>query len=188
MPKLPRKLAFITAATDHGTLIVNRFDQLMQQPDMGGGVGLQLLENGHYDPVEVNLMLEVLDRRRRCYGDGVVAIDCGANVGVHTIEWARHMTGWGSVLAIEAQERIFYALAGNISINNCFNARAIHAAVGGESGMIKIPNPDYLKPASFGSLELKQRATNEYIGQKIDYSDESATPVRCVTLDSLGMS
>ncbi len=88
--------------------------------------------------------------------------------------------------SIEAQERIFYALAGNISLNNCFNARAIHAAVGADSGTIRIPTPDYLKPTSFGSLELK-RATNEYIGQKIDYSDEATTPVRYLTLDDLGM-
>ena len=41
---------------------------------------------------------------RRCEGfDGVVAIDCGANIGVHTIEWATSMTGWGSVLSIEAR-------------------------------------------------------------------------------------
>jgi FkbM family methyltransferase len=51
-----------------------------------------------------------------------VAIDCGANIGTHTIEWAKKMTGWGAVIGIEAQERIFYALAGNIAINNCFNA------------------------------------------------------------------
>jgi FkbM family methyltransferase len=185
MPKLPRKLAFITAATDHGTLIVNRFDQLMQQPDMGCGVGLQLLENGHYDPVEVNLMLEVLDLRRRCYGDGVVAIDCGANVGVHTIEWAKHMTGWGEVLAIEAQERIFYALAGNIAINNCFNARAINAAITNEPGTMKMPVPNYAVAGSFGSLELKKRDQTEFIGQPIDYADDKMVNVQTVSLDSL---
>ena len=80
------------------------------------------------------LAREILALRRRHYGEGVLAIDCGANIGVHTIEWAKAMTGWGSVLAIEAQERIYYALAGNIAINNCFNAFAIHAAVSSESG------------------------------------------------------
>ncbi|MGA8320591.1 MAG: hypothetical protein WB774_07170 [Xanthobacteraceae bacterium] len=37
-------------------------------------------------------------------------------------------------MAFEAQERIYYALAGNIAINNCFNARAINAAVSNRSG------------------------------------------------------
>ena len=46
------------------------------------------------------------------------------------------MTGWGIVIAIEAQERIYYALAGNLALNNCFNARAIHAAVSTAPGRI----------------------------------------------------
>src|SRR6201996_1893455 len=154
MPNPPRKLAFIIAATEQGTLIVNRFDQVTTQPNEGYGVGRQLLENAAYDPDEVSLMLEVIELRRKCYGDGVVAVDCGANVGVHTIAWAKRMTGWGEVPAIEAQERIFYALTGNIAINNCFNARAINAAVTSQPGTMKMPVLDYQKPASFGSLEL----------------------------------
>ena len=84
-------------------------------------------------------VVKMLDLRRAHYGDGVVAVDCGANIGVHTVEWAKRMTGWGVVLAFEAQERIYYALAGNIAINNCFNARAIHAAVTSRPGTMKMP-------------------------------------------------
>lgn len=185
MPKPPRKLAFVTAATDHGTMIVNRFDRRMTTTNEGYGVGFQLLENAAYDPGEVNLMLQVLDLRHQCHGDGVIAVDCGANVGVHTIEWAKHMTGWGAVLAIEAQERIYYALAGNIAINNCFNARAIHAAVGSRPGMMKMPSPNYFVPASFGSLELRKRENTEFIGQPIDYSEAKMVDVPTVSLDSL---
>jgi FkbM family methyltransferase len=188
MAKPQRRLAFVTAATDHGTFIVNRFDRVTVNDDEGHGVGFQLLERAHYDPDEVNLLLRVLDLRRQCYGDGVLAIDCGANVGVHTVEWAKLMTAWGGVLAIEAQERIYYALAGNIAINNCFNARAIHAAVADRAGTMKIPVPNYFKAASFGSLELKQRASNEFIGQAIDYSESNMVEVRTVSLDSLNLA
>ena len=104
------------------------------------------------------------------HGDGVVAVDGGANIGVHTIEWATAMTGWGSVIAIEAQERIYYALAGNIAINNCFNAIAMHAAISSEPGIMQIPTPDYFLPSNFGNLELRPRADTEFIGQPIDYS------------------
>src|SRR5271168_2413116 len=128
MPNPPRKVAFIISATDHGTMIVNRFDQHVVER-AGYGVGFQLLETASYDAGDVELILKMLDLRRQHYGDGVVAVDCGANVGVHTVEWAKRMTGWGVVLAFEAQERIYYALAGNIAINNCFNARANYAAV-----------------------------------------------------------
>jgi len=184
MPNPPRKIAFITAATDHGTLILNRFDHHAAEPNKAYGVGLQLLETASYDAGEVDLLLKLLDLRRQHYGDGVVAVDCGANVGVHTIEWAKHMTGWGVVLAFEAQERIYYALAGNIAINNCFNARAIHAAVTSEPGRMKMPKPNYLAPASFGSLELRKRENTEFIGQAIDYSEAKMVDVQAISLDS----
>jgi FkbM family methyltransferase len=71
---------------------------------------------------------EYTGRRREFYGNGVVAIDCGANCGVHIIEWSRHMFGWGRVIAIEAQEKIYYALCGNIVINNCLNTKAFVGA------------------------------------------------------------
>src|SRR5262249_42763687 len=108
MSNPPRKIAFILASTEHGAMIVNRFDEVRRPDNSGFGVGYQILENAAYDPGDVTLLLTLLDLRRRCYGDGIVAIDCGANIGVHTVEWARHMTGWGVVIAIEAQERIYY--------------------------------------------------------------------------------
>jgi FkbM family methyltransferase len=168
-------------------MIVNRFDYRMAAPDRGFGVGFQLLEAGAFDPVEVELALQLIEARRRFHGDGVVAIDCGANIGVHTIEWATAMTGWGSVIAIEAQERIYYALAGNIAINNCFNAIAMHAAVSSEPGIMRIPNPDYLTASSFGSLELKPRADTEYIGQAIDYSEDKTVAIQQISLDALAL-
>jgi FkbM family methyltransferase len=188
MTNPPRKLAFILASTEHGAMIVNRFDEYRRPDNSAFGVGFQLLENATYDPADVSLLLTLLDLRRRCYGAGVVAIDCGANIGVHSVEWGRHMTGWGIVLAIEAQERIYYALAGNLAINNCFNARAIHAAVGAVPGTMKIPSPNYLAPGSFGSLELKQRERTEFIGQTIDYSEARMIDVRAVSLDAFNLS
>jgi FkbM family methyltransferase len=183
----PRKIAFITASTDHGMFIVNRFDG-NYVANRGYGVGLELLEHASRDPDEIGLTLGLLDLRRHYYGQGVVAVDCGANIGIHTVEWAKHMTGWGSVLAIEAQERVYYALAGNIAINNCFNARAMNIAVGSQQGTIKIPSLDHLAPASFGSLELKQRERTEAIGQAIDYSGTNRVDVQAASLDSLALN
>ena len=186
MPIAGQKLAFVMASSNHGTMIVNRFDYRMVGPDRGYGVGFQILETAAFDPTEVKIALELLAVRRKHHGDGVIAIDCGANIGVHTIEWASSMTGWGTVIAIEAQERIYYALAGNIAINNCFNALAVHAAVSSESGTMEIPNPNYFAPSSFGSLELRQRPNNEFIGQPIDYKDNTVF-IRKMTLDDLNL-
>jgi hypothetical protein len=162
----PRKIAFILASTDHGTLIVNRFDYHVVNATSGFGVGYFLLENSSYEQRESSVAMQLLALRRQHFGGGVLAVDCGANIGVLTVEWAKGMTGWGTVLAIEAQERIYYALGGNIAINNCFNAHAIHGAVGAENGVLRIPTPNYMAPASFGSLELRQSAANEFIGQE----------------------
>jgi FkbM family methyltransferase len=178
-----RPLAFILASTDHGTMILNRFDEYAG-PGGSFGAGYQLLARASYEPKEVALMLHLLELRRKHHGDGILAIDCGANLGMHTVEWAKYMTGWGVVVAFEAQERIYYALAGNIAINNCFNARAINAAVSNRSGWMKIPQPNYLANASFGSLELKRTDRTEFIGQSIDYSEDKMANVPMVHLDS----
>ena len=86
MQNVRRKLAFVLASSNHGTMIVNRFDCHMIDATQGCGVGFQVLEQACFDPDEVKLAVDLLTIRRRHYGDGVVAIDCGANIGVHTIE------------------------------------------------------------------------------------------------------
>ena len=179
-----RPVAFVLTATNHGSMLVNRND-FHSTPNGGYGVGYQLFQNSSFDPFEIDFALQLLEIRKSQYGEGVVAIDCGANIGAHTVEWAKLMYGWGEVLAIEAQERVFYALAGNITMNNCFNARAVWAAVGAENGEIGVPVPDYLSPSSFGSLEIRKRASNEFIGQAIDYDKPQVT--RLMTIDSLGL-
>jgi FkbM family methyltransferase len=78
-------------------------------------------------------------------------------------------------------------LAGNIAINNCFNAIAMHAAVSSEPGVMQIPTPDYLLPANFGNLELKPRKDSEFIGQPIDYSAGKTVAIQKISLDALDL-
>ncbi len=185
-----RDVAFVLASTDHGTMILNRYDQCMVRDNKGFGVGYDLLNFSQYEPREVAIAQELMLLRRKHFGDGVKVLDCGANIGTHTIPWARHMTGWGDVTAIEAQERVFYALCGNIAVNNCFNARAINAAVGCiDGGMMRIPVPDYQEYGSFGSLQLDfPKGGPEFIGQIVNYSSDARVDVRAVTIDSMRLS
>jgi len=179
-----RRIAFVIAASEQGTFIVNRLDYNAVGPTTYG-VGIELLEGGTFGKGDIDILFSLAKLRRKYFGDGVGVIDCGANMGVYTVSWSHRMAGWGNVIAIEAQERIFYALAGNIAINNCFNARAIHAAVSSTSGTLRIPNLDYRKPASFGSFELKQRSDAENIGQPIDYSAANMVDVPMMSIDSM---
>lgn len=182
----PRPAPFVLLAANHGTFIVNRNDFCGSGP-FSFGVGHQLLNTSEFNPEEIRLARLVLAERKKRYGRGVVAVDCGANLGVHTIEWARQMADWGSVIAIEAQERMFYSLCGNININNCLNARAIWAAVGAKSGKISIPVLDYNRPASYGSLEIRKRDRTERIGQKINYDEDACVSVDLITIDDLDL-
>lgn len=188
MKTAPRKAAFVLGATDQGTFILNRFDYHRLTPDTTIGIGFHLMDSCACDPTEVNAEVGLLEMSKQLRGAGVVALDCGANIGVHTVEWARAMTGWGTVVAFEPQERLFYALAGNIALNNCANAWARHAAVGSACGRLRTPVPDYNQPGSFGSLEMRHAADNEPIGQPIDYSAAATVEVGCVSVDSLELA
>ena len=187
VPVPGRPAAFVLVSTNHGTMIVNRNDYRMVGENAGYGVGFQLMNTSSYDQGEVTLTMELLRARRANYREPVVAIDCGANIGVYTVEWARLMRGWGSVYAYEPQEKIYYALAGNVALNNCFNVTARLAAIGAHCGKLAVPQVDYCVPSSFGSLELVEADANEYIGQNIDYS-RPAQDVELLTIDSLQLA
>ncbi len=180
-----RPIAFVLASTDHGTMILNRFDYTKTESGECFGVGHMLLSRSRYEPDEAWMVGRLLDVRREHFGDGVRVLDIGANIGVFTVEWSKHMAGWGMVVAFEAQERIFHALCGNIAINNCFNARTIFAAVTGQPGTMSVPMPNYFQPGSFGSLELRQKEQTEDIGQPIDYSEAHTMNVPTVSIDAL---
>ena len=166
-------------------MIVNRND-FHRTKNGTYGVGMQILANSSYDQMEVNLATRLIEKRRQYYKEGVIALDCGANIGVHTIEWAKNMTEWGEVFSFEPQEKIYYALSGNIAINNCFDVTAKNDARGSEIGKIEIPRPNYHKPSSFGSLELKKKKNNEFIGQEIDY--QNTKQIDMLSIDSLKLN
>ena len=178
-----KPIAFVLVASDHGPMIINRNDYHKTQ---GGtyGLGYQILETSSYDHDDINVLITLLSLRKEFHGEKVIAVDCGANVGVHTLEFARYMTGWGYVVGIEAQERLFYALAGNVALNNCLNAKVLHAAISDKVGGMKIPPINYNVPSSFGSFELIPTTNPEFIGQELDYNAEKLIEVRTVTIDS----
>src|SRR4029077_13679502 len=138
------KVPFVLASTAHGPVILNVIDwNPLSKTHVEFGVGLGLLVEGEQDLALVSLTLGALEARHQAHGPGVVALDCGANVGIFTMEWARSMEGWGSVIAFEPQERMFYALAGNLAINNLFNVKAWNKAVGAVCEIAEFPAPDY---------------------------------------------
>jgi FkbM family methyltransferase len=149
-------------------MIVNRLDQ-----SVSAGLFLQ----GHEYDVEA--LANILVHRRTIVGDGFIVLDVGANIGAYTVAWASLMRGWGKVIAFEPQERIFYALAGNIALNNCFNARAMWAAISDVAGTIDVPRVDYRHPCDCGGVALSGPRQ-----LRLPFTDE----VPCIKIDDLGLS
>jgi FkbM family methyltransferase len=180
---------WVLVGSNHGTMIINRLDA-HHLPGKGAyGVGHQIMSTGSYDAEEVGMIKELLGKLHyQNKPGGMVVIDCGANIGVLTVEMARVLEfgSSGRVIAFEAQQPVFYALCGNIVLNNLTNVDARFAAVGDHCGWLDIPKPDYGKLASFGSLEYKWRPGKvEFIGQAISYEEKSLVRVPLVSIDSL---
>lgn len=176
-----RPVSFVLAATAHGMMIVPRHDMVEVE---GGayGVGGQILTLGGYEQKEIEQIKALLSLRRERFGDDVVMIDCGANIGAVTIDCARHMYDWGIVYGFEPQERLYYALAGNVAMNNLHNARVFLTALGREEGGIDVPVLDYCRSGSYGSLEL--RGENGDLGQEIS-DDVPRCKVQLETIDNI---
>lgn len=146
-------------------MVVNRLDYKVLPPSdayaNGGviGVGASLMELGEYEPDEVALGKNLLTSRRRHHGDSVLAIDVGANIGVMTIPWARHMRGWGRVIALEPQAPIYYALCANVILNNLHdNVTCLGRAAGRRDTEMLIEIPDYNIPGCFGGFDIAGKA------------------------------
>lgn len=179
---MQQKIPFVLASCAHGSIILPRNDwRKLSDTHNEFGVGADILAHGEYDLPLISMTCGVLAHRRKQHGDGVVAIDCGANIGIYSIEWARLMEGWGEVMAFEPQERLYYALCGNFALNNLFNVRAWNAAIDRKSGSLDMPVVDYQIPGQFGGLKLKGENN---IGQPITAHRKIAS----VSIDELHLS
>lgn len=181
---MPRKCAFILAATDAGPMILNRFDRA-DTPNGSFGVGHVLLENSVYDPDEVTQLAKILALKRKYSNEDVLFLDAGANIGTYTVPIAKAITGWGKAIAIEPQEHLFYALCGNVALNNVLNVNCQRIALGSEDSTLNIPVLDSLSYASFGSLELIDTGVPEHMGQEVNRNAERLEEISLKRIDTI---
>ena len=66
--------------------------------------------------------------------EGMSVLDLGANVGFHTLLFARTVGAGGHVWAFEPDPENFSTLCTNLELNACGNVTAVQAAVGTASG------------------------------------------------------
>ncbi len=139
----------------HGRMLVNPKDVY---------IGRALEKYGEYAEDEFDIFERIIE-------PDFVVVDCGANIGTHSLWLAQRVA---LVFSFEPQRLIFQMLCANMALNNVDNVFAYHAAVGERGGMIRVPCLDPDKELNFGALNMSHCTEGE--------------PVRMMTVDGLGLA
>lgn len=122
--------AIIGPAHDcHDVLVRDRFGHRFVVPEIGSPIAFELLINGVYEPVELQLILAWL-------GPGSVFVDVGANIGCYSLPAADVVGPSGRVLAIEASPTICRYLERNVDLNEVHNIEIVPLAAGEHVGTV----------------------------------------------------
>jgi FkbM family methyltransferase len=84
-------------------------------------------------------------------------IDVGANIGTHTIPFARAVGQSGAVFSFEPQPMLYDLLAANVAQNEIDNIRLFCFGCGASASIAQLPDLDYAKSANYGAVELRPR-------------------------------
>lgn len=135
----------------HGKFLYNRHDNF---------IGRSLAVYGEWCEAEMQLFNLILK-------PGMVVIDVGANIGTHTVYFAKKVAPGGSVIAIEPQRQIFQILNANVALNELLNVDCILAAAGHERGTFEVPVVDPSEPNNSGAVSLVEKRQFATIGSSL---------------------
>ena len=176
----------VLVSTDHGLMIVNRFDHNASQV----GQGQWLLDHGNVATLEAWHCIQALDNR-----PDPVIIDIGANIG-NFMTWMARFFPQGKVYAIEPQRPVFQLLTGNAAINNLYNVYTYNCAIGASNYVATFQEPDYFVPEDFGIFSLVQHkiSATSSVSHTVDvysldyFVDHFAVPqIDLIKIDAEGM-
>lgn len=142
----------------HGRFLYNRNDAF---------IGKSLEHYGEWCEPGLDLLLQ-------CLSPGDTVLDIGANIGTHTVAFAKKVGAGGRVVAFEPQRMIFQNLCANISLNQLTNVECHQKGVGAQRTTIHVPSLDPNIEQNFGAFEIS--------------GFETGDAVDVVTLDSLELN
>ena len=122
----------------HGWMLYNVNDQY---------IGRSFEQYGEFSEKECEVFCQLL-RPDQC------VLDVGANIGAHTILFARAVGPKGRVLAFEPQRLIFQMLCANVACNGLWHVDCCQAAAGSQPGRIQVPQLNPTVRQNFGGLGL----------------------------------
>jgi FkbM family methyltransferase len=115
--------------TVHGKFMVLPNDSL----------GQALIQKNDFEPHFYNIAKNVIK-------PGDICLDCGANLGYHTITMAKLAGSSGKVISFEPLRVIYQQLCGNVFINDLRNVFCFNVALGNENKMIQMDYVDVDRP------------------------------------------
>jgi FkbM family methyltransferase len=141
----------------HGAFLYNKHDSF---------VGQSLDRYGEWCESELLLLGQGIK-------PGQLVIDVGANIGTHTIFFAKAVSEQGLILAFEPQRLAYQNLCANIALNALMNVIACQQGVGKRAETIHLPRFDPRIGMNFGAISMRGHVGGE--------------PVQVIRLDDLGL-
>lgn len=119
-------------------------------------------------------------------GDHV--LDLGANIGVHTLAFARTVGPTGRITAVEPQHWCFQLLSANVTMNQLAQVTCLRAAVGAAAGTCAVPRIDPTTPHNAGATTVSLGNTAAHMDQVPLITVDSLSVPRCdlVKIDTEG--
>ena len=102
-------------------------------------LGQALIQKNDFEPHFYNVAKNVIKT-------GDICLDCGANLGYHTITMAKLVGSGGKVISFEPLRVIYQQLCGNVFINDLRNVFCFNVALGNENKMIQMDYVDVDRP------------------------------------------
>ena len=89
---------------------------------------------------------------RQLIRPGRTVVELGANIGSHTVFFAKLVGPRGKVIAFEPQRIVFQTLCANVALNDLQNVDCRQQAIGDKAGTVIMPRLDYSKEFNFGGV------------------------------------
>jgi FkbM family methyltransferase len=122
--------------------------------DLIGGRGLELYGEAKW--ADVKLLGQLLH-------PGDIVVDAGANIGNHTVFYAKKVAPGGMVYSFEPQRITFEILCANLVLNNLLNVIPMHAGAGEVEGQAVVPavNPNMVQ--NFGAVSIEGHQSGDMV-------------------------
>lgn len=140
-------------------------------------LGMVLTNEKDYEPHFYNITKNIIK-------EGDVCIDCGANLGYHTVCMAKQVGPQGKIFSFEPLRIIYQQLNGNVFLNNLRNVVCINAALGDSKKTVRMGRVNFDAPGvNIGGTKVG--GTGDMV-EMIKLDDVVAETVSFIKLDVQG--